>query len=459
MAGTSGGGSRSRGGDNNEERLRKMVVDHLKASELFAIDTRTPEGLASLTAILGQALQAGLTAGEAQREEEARKAAEANAAEKKRKRDEGATTRALSPRTLEKKRRKDERDAIRKEKLDLKKKEEERKKLLLITLAEEGIPTELAYTGAKSTIRHIVSTNFARGVEWGTLSKAEQKRVINQIKGAFRNGGELDSQWIADKISNSMSQARYHDRMKIRAHLRDLNVYRNLERPLQFSKDIWNAFYQSEVQLKAARQLKEITEQLAKASKAREFGRFDHDLKALELKLAECQSVVDEVSDPPLKFLKAAERVKLVPPTTHRLGQGGIPGLKAAFYKRYKRKITVAKMTMGQEHGKEHLFEHVDALLASESESESSQGSSDEEERGASTAPNATTSSGPSSFASRNAGSARGKDKEDREEEDDEEEGQGDDEEREEDEQPPLPPENTRKKDSRNKSKRGRKSR
>jgi hypothetical protein len=49
MAGTSGGGFRSRGGDNNEERLRKMVVDHLKASELFAIDTRTPERLASLT--------------------------------------------------------------------------------------------------------------------------------------------------------------------------------------------------------------------------------------------------------------------------------------------------------------------------------------------------------------------------------------------------------------------------
>ncbi len=85
------------------------------------------------------------------------------------------------------------------------------------------------------------------------------------------------------------------------------------------------------MQLKAARQLKEITEQLAKAKKAQEFGRSDHDLKALELKLVECQSVVDEVGDPPLKFLKATERVKLVPPTTHRLGQGGIPGLKAAF--------------------------------------------------------------------------------------------------------------------------------
>ncbi len=79
MAGTGGGGSRSRGSDNNEERLRKMVVDHLRASELFAIDTRTLEGLASLTAIFGQALQAGLAAGEAQREEEARKAAEAKA--------------------------------------------------------------------------------------------------------------------------------------------------------------------------------------------------------------------------------------------------------------------------------------------------------------------------------------------------------------------------------------------
>jgi hypothetical protein len=237
MAGTGGGGSGSRGGDNNEERLRKMVADHLRASELSTIDTRTPEGLATLTTILGQALQAGLITGEAQRDEKARKAAEAKAAKKKKNKNERAKTGALSPRALEKKRRTDERDAIRKEKLDLKK-EEERKKLPLITLAEEGILTELAYIGAKSTIRHIVSTNFARGVEWGTLSKAKQKRVINQVKGAFRNGGELDSQWIADKISNSMSQARYHDRMKIRAHLRDLNVYRNLERPLQFSEDI-----------------------------------------------------------------------------------------------------------------------------------------------------------------------------------------------------------------------------
>jgi predicted RNA-binding Zn ribbon-like protein len=85
------------------------------------------------------------------------------------------------------------------------------------------------------------------------------------------------------------------------------------------------------VQLKAARQLKEITEQLAKAKKARKSGRSDRDLKALKLKLAKCQSVVDKVGDPPLKFLKAAERVKLVPTTTHRLGQGGIPGLKTAF--------------------------------------------------------------------------------------------------------------------------------
>jgi len=85
------------------------------------------------------------------------------------------------------------------------------------------------------------------------------------------------------------------------------------------------------VQLKAARQLKEVTKQLAKAKKAREFGRSDRDLKALELKVAECQSVMDEVGDPPLKFFKAAKQVKLVPNTTHMLGQGGIPGLKAAF--------------------------------------------------------------------------------------------------------------------------------
>jgi len=92
MVRTGGGGSGSRGGDNNEERLRKMIVNHLRASELFAIDTRTPEGLTSLTVILGQTLQARLTAGEAQREEEAGKTGEAKVVEKKRKRDERATT-------------------------------------------------------------------------------------------------------------------------------------------------------------------------------------------------------------------------------------------------------------------------------------------------------------------------------------------------------------------------------
>ncbi len=102
-------------------------------------------------------------------------------------------------------------------------------------------------------------------------------------------------------------------------------------------------------------------------------------------------------------------------------------------------------------------------MQASEGENESSEGSTDEEERAGSIAPSvlpapsATTSNGPNSFANRNEGSTGGKDKENREEE--EEEGQGDDEEREEDEQPPPPPENTRKKDSRKKSKRGRKSR
>jgi len=73
-------------------------------------------------------------------------------------------------------------------------------------------------------------------------------------------------------------------------------------------------------------------------------------------------------------------------------------------------------------------------MQASEGESESSEGRSDEEEkdeeeRAGSTAPSvlpapsATTSSGPSSFASRNEGSVGAKDKENREEEQEEEEG------------------------------------
>ncbi len=48
-------------------------------------------------------------------------------------------------------------------------------------------------------------------------------------------------------------------------------------------------------------------------------------------------------------------------------------------------------------------------MQASKGESESFQGSSDEEEKGASIAPSATTSNGPSSIASRNAESTGAK--------------------------------------------------
>jgi hypothetical protein len=194
-----------------------------------------------------------------------------------------------------------------------------------------GIPSELAYTGAKSTIKHIVSNNFPRGVEWGKLTKAEQKRAMTQVKDAFRNGAELDEQWLADKISNSMSQARYHDRRKIRAYLKPLEDYRELSRPAQFSEDIWKAFYKVEVQIKATNDLVAAQEKLAKAKRAKEAGKSDRDLKPLEQKVNQMQKVVEEEGEPPKKFLQAAARVSLRPKTTHRMGQGGLPGLKAAF--------------------------------------------------------------------------------------------------------------------------------
>jgi hypothetical protein len=145
----------------------------------------------------------------------------------------------------------------------------------MIAVGEEGVPTVLAYQGAKGTIRQIISNNFPRGAEWSVISKKEQKRVIRAVKAAFQNEGGLDSTWNGDKISNFMAQARYHDRMKIHAYLKELTVYRNLQRPLQFLEDIWKAFYQTEVQLKAT----QSTEQLAKTMKAR---RHDPDLKGLE---------------------------------------------------------------------------------------------------------------------------------------------------------------------------------
>jgi hypothetical protein len=325
MAGATGSGSGSGGGDSNQEMVAKLLADAFQSPNFNGIP---PEGVESLIGVLSNVVTQGIIAGQAKQQEEARKAAEDKAAEKKRKRDERARTGDLSPKSLEKKRRKEERDAIRKENRRAREREEERQKLPVIAVNGEGVPTPLAYQGARGTIRQIISSNFPRGAKWSAISKKEQKRVIGAVKAAFRNGGDLESAWIADKISNSMAQARYHDRMKIRAYLKELTMYRNLQRPLQFSEDIWKAFYQTEVQLKAAEMLKESTKELAKARKA---GRPDRDLKALEKRLDEHQAVVDEVGNPPAEFVTAAERVRNTPNTTHRLGQGGSSGLKAAF--------------------------------------------------------------------------------------------------------------------------------
>jgi hypothetical protein len=78
------------------------------------------------------------------------------------------------PRNLEKKRRKDERDAIRKEKLDLKK-EEERKKLPLITLTKEGIPTELAYMGPRAPLGTLSPPTLHEELS-GALSQRQSRR-------------------------------------------------------------------------------------------------------------------------------------------------------------------------------------------------------------------------------------------------------------------------------------------
>jgi hypothetical protein len=74
--------------------------------------------------------------------------------------------------------------------------------------------------------------------------------------------------------------------------------------------------------------LKAVTKQLAKA---RIYVKLEGDIQALEQKVAEAQTIVEDVGDPPRKFVKVAKRVKLVPNNTHRLGQGGIPSHKATF--------------------------------------------------------------------------------------------------------------------------------
>jgi hypothetical protein len=86
--------------------------------QLASIDPKTLVETASLTAMLSHALRDGVSVGKAIRNEELRRAIEAKAVEKKKKRDEREKTGEISPRSLEKQRR-NERNAITEERLEM----------------------------------------------------------------------------------------------------------------------------------------------------------------------------------------------------------------------------------------------------------------------------------------------------------------------------------------------------
>ncbi|CAM6089753.1 unnamed protein product [Calypogeia fissa] len=166
--------------------------------------------------------------------------------------------------------------------------------------------------------------------------------------------------------------------MKIRAYLNDLENFRNVRRPIQFSEELWNSFYQLEVQIRCSKALHTAQKKLKRAKEA---GKTADDLKPLEQQVETHQQTKDEVGNCPKKFILVADRVVGRPKVTHMMGQGGLPGLKAAF--KYKRKIMAKEMEIGTKHGKKHLFELTDAALASEEDSDeedSDEEDSDEED-------------------------------------------------------------------------------
>ena len=301
---------------------------------LASFDLSRPESIASLSGMLGEVLERGVNAAIEAKERAKQVEAQKEKEEKRKKGEERRkSTRGLSPASLEKKKRKEERDALRRAAAEQAARELERQKLPVISLDLFGKPSDVAYAGAKSIIHHIITATFPRGTEWGKLTRVQQQQALNHVKATFRNGADMSDQWLRDKINSSMSQMRYHDRMKICSYLKGLRDYRGLNRPIQFAEDVWNSFYDVEVQIKASNDLQEWTHNLDYTRSQVEAGKIpaDRDLSPLEQKVSELQSVVAEVGKPPAKFLHAAQRISSRPKTTHKLGQGGLPRLKSEF--------------------------------------------------------------------------------------------------------------------------------
>lgn len=90
--GTAPSGSESGNVDDRKEmiRLGNVMTQHISATQLSHLDLTTPGGLASLSAILGQALQTSLVAGEIMRAEESRTSTQQRDCEKRKNKEERA---------------------------------------------------------------------------------------------------------------------------------------------------------------------------------------------------------------------------------------------------------------------------------------------------------------------------------------------------------------------------------
>ncbi len=231
-----------------------------------------------------------------------------------------------------------------------KEREERRKRMPMLDLTDAGAPCPSSYFEFKTNLQQVLKANFRKWEMWSRTgdgkprSEEEKSRIIEQVRDRFRNGARIATKVLVDRISNSLTDKRNHQRQQIREYLTSGAAFMLTPEELRergppsdgkIDKECWDRWLDEEIQMKYwIKRENTLAEQekLKGLHAENPSPETEEKLNLLATKIAMLSRSLTKHGDPPRVLTNAWHRArKRGSHATHHLGQGGTRRFRGEF--------------------------------------------------------------------------------------------------------------------------------
>jgi hypothetical protein len=242
-----------------------------------------------------------------------------------------------------------ERVLVKKQKEELKaarraekEREKKREAMPLLDLTPAGAPASGSYFEFRSNLAMVIKANFQRWECWATTgdgkprTEEDKQRVIEQVRDRWRNGARISAKVISDRIRDSLTDKRNHQRELMRKYLASKDVMMLTPEEIRekgppsdgkINGECWARWIDEEIQMKYWLKKNQLTEDIkAQELQLSKEPSIDGEEKLVELRmrLSVTNRLASKVGNPPHKLIVGIARARARgTAATHRLGQGG----------------------------------------------------------------------------------------------------------------------------------------